>query len=303
MNVLITGGTGLIGTHLTDLLLKNGHVVSHLSRNKKENQGSVKVFHWDLSQKEINKKAFDGVDCIVHLAGEGIVDKRWSAKRKKEIISSRTESLQLIHQTLKEISHTVKVLVSASGIGYYGADRKEEILDENSLPGSDFVSQCCVAWENEALKFESLGIRSVIVRTGIVLSNQGGALMKMIPPIKYFLGAPIGTGEQWQSWIHIDDLCSLMFRCILVETYEGIYNGVAPEPVTNQVLTKNIAKVLSRPLWLPNVPSWVLTLLFGEMSVLLLGSTFVRNSRIEQGEKFVFKYPQCHEALREILGR
>lgn len=300
MNILITGGTGLIGSHLTKLLQAEGHIVKYLTRRKNGLNTNVQEYIWDVNKKEIDSQAFQNTDAIIHLAGAGIVDQKWTIQRKQEIISSRTETLDLLHEYLKKTNHQVKVIVSASGIGYYGADRKDELLDENSTAGDDFVAQCCIAWEKSLEKIKDLGLRKVVVRIGIVLSDKGGALPKMTMPVKYFVGAPLGEGTQWVSWIHIDDLCQIFLKSILDIQTEGVYNAVAPEPVTNQVFNQQIAKAIHRPLWLPNVPKWVLKLLMGEMSELITGGVKVENKRIAS-LGFRYKFQNLTTALKDLL--
>ena len=299
MNILITGGTGLIGRHLTRLLLDKGHKVSVLSR-KKENIPHVEVYLWDVEKGLIEADALKNIDYIIHLAGAGIADKRWTDKRKQEIIDSRIKPIQLLNQHLKEQGIMLKAFISASGIGYYGADTSEARLDENSPAGNDFIAHCTKVWEVETQKFTQAE-RIVSLRTGIVLSADGGALSKLTQPIKLGVGSPLGSGKQWMSWIHIDDMCQLYLQAIEDEKMHGAYNAVAPDPVRNEEMAKAAAKALNRPLWLPNVPAFVLKLLFGELSVIVLGGNYVKNKRVSEEVSFSYKFTTIQEALRDLL--
>ncbi len=294
--ILITGGTGHIGASLTALLLTRGYKVNHLSRGKASMQ-DVNAFRWNIARGDIDAKCIDGVEVIIHLAGEGIADKGWTAQRKNAIIESRTESIRLIYKLLKKEQHQVKTIISASAIGYYG-DCGDQLIDESSLPGDDFLANCCMAWEAAVDEGKQMGLRVVKFRTGMVLGERG-ALKKMAAPIKWGLGAPLGSGKQWVSWIHVQDLIDMFLFAVENEAMQGVYNAVAPNPVTNKQLATAIAKQLHRPLWLPNVPAFVLKLLLGEMSAIVLASAHVSSPKIGHS-RFKFKYPLIGEALKEI---
>ncbi len=302
MNILITGGTGLVGSRLTALLIAQGHTVSHLSRTPTNTNTQVKTYHWDIAKGIIDDEALLQADYLVHLAGAGIADKPWTDARKQEIIFSRTASIELIAKKLGSLKHHIKAFVSASGIGYYGADTGEERISEEYPHGHDFVATCTLAWEASADTIATLGIRTTKLRIGIVLSNQGGALPKITLPIKWGVGAALGTGKQFQSWIHIDDLCKLFIKSLFDEQMKGIYNAVAPNPATNRTLTRLSAKVLKRPLWLPNVPAFALKLVFGELACLVLGGNYVLNNRIKKETDFVYQFEDLSLALNDILS-
>lgn len=296
-HILITGGSGLIGKALTSELLKKGYRVSHLSREQGNNP-QVTTFLWDIGKNEIGEHCIDGVDMVVHLAGAGIADKRWTDNRKKEIINSRTKSIGLIYQLIKNKPNKVSAVISASATGYYG-NRDDELLTEESQPGNDFLSECCIEWEkavNEGLPF---GLRILKFRTGVVLDEKGGALPQMAMPVKLGLGSPYGSGEQWVSWIHWQDVVDLYLYGIENTNLSGVYNMAAPQPVTNKQLMQAIAKQLHMPLWLPNVPAFVFKLLLGEMSMVVLSSTKVSSKKIES-YGYNFKYPDLENALTEI---
>jgi uncharacterized protein (TIGR01777 family) len=299
-NILITGASGLIGTRLTEMLLQKGHHVSHLGRTKKNN-GQVKSFRWNVDQHQIDEDALQGIDTIIHLAGAGVADKRWTQKRKHEILESRTRSTQLLFDTLEKRNHSVKSVISASAIGYYGFESSDE-LTETSAAGKDFLSNVTKQWEEEVNKIESLGIRIIKIRIGIVLSEKGGALKEMMKPIKFYVGAPLGSGNQYVSWIHIDDLCAIFCKAVEDINMRGAYNGVGPYAVTNRTLTRAIAKVLDKPMFLPPVPSFIMKLIIGEMADIVLGGSKVSSTKIQRAG-FSFQFDTLEKALRDLLTR
>lgn len=298
-SVLITGASGLIGTRLTEILLQANYRVCHLSRSK--NDGNVPTFLWDVEREWIEPGAFAEADAIIHLAGAGIADEPWTEKRKQEIIDSRVKSSELIRNTLAESNHRVKVFISASGINYYGTS-DELIFTEADPPGDDFLANVVRLWEQGAEKFKSLGIRDVELRTGMVLSDKGGALAEFVKPIKWFVGAPLGSGNQWIGWIHIDDLCRMYQFAVENDSMQGAYNAVAPNPVMNRVLMKTLANVLRKPLILPPVPKFALKLLLGEMVSMVVEGSRVSPAKIQR-EGFQFTYKNIAEALRDLLGQ
>ena len=300
-NVLITGGTGLVGTRLTEMLLQQGYAVAHLSRKAGTNP-QVKTYIWDVAKGEIDPAAVRGADYLIHLAGAGIADGRWTPERKREILESRTHSLALIMKALEQENY-LKAFVSSSAIGYYGGDTGTEWISEQYTPGIDFMADVCVAWEAAADQVGSLGIRTVKLRTGIVLSTQGGALPKLAAPIRFGLGAALASGKQYQSWIHLDDLCRMFIRAIEDPSMQGPYNAVAPNPVTNADLTKQVAHVLKKPLWLPNVPAFVLNWVFGEMAIVVTGGAYILNQRIKLETDFRYLFTEVSAALEDLLGK
>ena len=299
-NILITGGSGMIGTRLTALLQQHGYLVSHLSRTRGDS--AVKTFLWDPSSEKIDPDAFRDIDAIIHLAGAGIADRRWNTKTKKQILLSRTLSSRLIRECLQARGQAIDVFVSASGISYYGLEDTREPFIETDPPADDFMARVVVAWEGEASQFEKMGIRVVIVRTGVVLSRAGGALKKLETPIKFFAGAPLGSGQQYVNWIHIDDICRMYMMAIQDTSMHGAYNAVAPHPVTNSKLTKAMAKVMKRPLWLPPVPAFAIKLIAGEVATLVLKGDRISSSKIEK-QGFRFRFSTIDEALRELYGQ
>ncbi|MDB5015682.1 MAG: hypothetical protein JWQ84_514 [Mucilaginibacter sp.] len=297
-HILLTGGTGLIGINLIKQLLLKGYRVSNLSRSPGTN-ARVKTYLWDVHKGEIDAQCIDDVDIIVHLAGAGIADERWTEERKIALIESRTRSIELIYELLLTKKNAVKSVISASATGYY-SDRGAELMTETSLPSNDFMAKCCIEWEQAVDKGKNLGLRIVKFRTGVVLDN-GGALAKLAMPVKLIVGSPLGSGKQWVPWIHWQDVIEMYLYAIENDDFTGVYNMVAPNPVTNKQLTQAIAKQLHKPLWLPNVPALFLKLLLGEMSTIVLGSTKVSAQKIEDAG-FKFKYSDITSALKEIYG-
>jgi uncharacterized protein (TIGR01777 family) len=297
--VLITGGSGTVGRNLSELLIQKGHEVAHLSRSQGKNP-KIKTYLWNVESHQIDEHCIDGVDIIIHLAGAGIADARWTAKRKETIIKSRTESIKLIYDLLKKYPHQVKTVVSASASGFY-SERGSEWMTENNTPNTDFLGHCSVLWEQSVDEGASLGLRVVKFRTGVILDKNSGALPKMAAPVKFCIGSPLGNGKQYISWIHIDDVVNMYLKGIEDENLSGAYNMSTPHPITNSALTKAIAKTLNKPLWLPHVPTFMLKLIFGEMSEVVLGSTRMDVRKIV-ATGFQFKYPDINTALQEIYG-
>ncbi|MDH5367527.1 MAG: TIGR01777 family oxidoreductase [Cyclobacteriaceae bacterium] len=297
--ILITGGSGLIGNRLTHHLLLNGFEVAWLGRSEKSIDG-VKSYTWDINNQTIDINAFQEVFAIVHLAGEGIANKRWAPKQKENILKSRINSTNLLYNTVAREKIKLDVFISASGSGYYGYNNDEKELHEESLSGNDFIAEVVKYWEKTADQFVNLGIRTVKLRTGIVLSDKGGALKKIASPIRWGVGSPLGSGKQYISWIHIDDLCKVIIHAIENKKVNGAFNAASPQPVTNADFTKAIAKTLNRPIILPSVPAWVLKNFLGEMSNLVLGSSKLSCLKITK-TGFNFKYISINLALDNLL--
>ncbi|MBS1505132.1 MAG: TIGR01777 family oxidoreductase [Bacteroidetes bacterium] len=296
--ILITGASGLIGHRLTELLLEKGYGVVHLSRAKKP--GRVETFAWNLEKRIIDVQALAGVDTIIHLAGAGIADKPWTVARKKEIIDSRVESTKLLFQTLKNNPHTVSSFISASAIGYYGTEDSERVFSENDSPGQDFLAEVTQRWEQEVDTINELGVRVTKFRIGIVLSEKGGALNEIVKPIRMGFGAALGSGRQYLSWIHLDDLCNLFLRAVEERAMSGHYNAVT-DFCTNKEFTQACARVLRKPIWLPPVPSMVLKIILGDRADLVLKGSKVSSAKIRQAG-FHFQYETLESALRDLLG-
>ena len=296
--VLITGGTGLVGKHLCRRLKDLGYEVSVLSRNKVKSTEFETCF-WDLDSDVIDVKAINSADYIIHLAGINIGEKRWTTKRKQLIVDSRIKSAALIVNNLDKQKNNLHAFITASAIGYYGAITTENIFKEDDPAAVDFLGQTCKKWEEVADKFTDLGIRTVKIRTGIVLTKEGGALSKMSFPVKMGVGSAIGSGKQYLPWIHIDDLCNIYVKAIEDTKMSGAYNAVAPEHLTNLQFTQSIAHSLNKAIWAPNIPSLVMKLIFGKMSEMLLNGSRVSADKIMK-TGFVFKFPNLELALRQL---
>jgi uncharacterized protein (TIGR01777 family) len=297
-NILITGASGLIGTKLTELLQHEGRHVAHLSRSNRGNKTTT--FLWDIAKAKLDREALQGTDTIVHLAGAGVGEKRWTAAYKKEILESRTLSTRLLYDTLRQHPHTVRTFISASAIGYYGFEDNDSLLTEEHPAGKDFMAQVTRAWEEEVDRIATLGIRVVKIRIGIVLAADGGALEQMAKPVKLFVGAPLGTGRQNVSWIHINDICRIFIKAIDDETMHGAYNGTGPYATTNRDLTKAIGQALDRPVFMPPVPGVVLKIILGQMAEVVLTGSNVSSQKIQQ-EGFQFQFKTLESALKDLL--
>ena len=295
--ILITGGTGLVGNHLSKILSNSGHEVRHLSRTP-DPDPEFPTFEWNLKENFLDPKAIDGINHIIHLAGAGVADKRWTDDRKQIIIDSRVDSIKLLYSEVKKANIQLESFISASAIGYYGMDTGESHLDEDSSPGQDFLTEVVKKWEAEADTFADL-TKVAKVRIGVVLSDEGGAMVEIAKPIKLFAGAPLGSGKQYMSWIHLEDLCQV-FAHVLENNLEGTYNATAPNPVTNEALTKTLAKALNKPLFLPNVPGFMMKLILGEMAQMILGGNYVLSDKI-QSTGFKFKFTEVEAAVKDLV--
>ena len=297
--ILITGGTGLIGSRLTQLLRDKGYRVAHLVRSPEKS--SVEVYRWNPRENFIEDGALEDVAAVVHLAGLDISAKRWNQHVKDEILFSRVETARLLRRWSEEHQFRIPVFVSASGISYYGTTNPVRPYEEQDNPGRDFMARVTVLWEQEAHAFTALDARVVTIRTGVVLARDRGALKKLALPVRLFVGAPLGSGQQVVNWIHLDDLCSLYLRAIDDESFQDAYNAVAPHPVTNEAFTNELARVLKRPRWAPNVPAFLVRLISGEVAYVVLEGGAVSAGRvIESG--FTFQYPTLSQALQAIYG-
>ena len=304
--VLITGGTGLVGQSLRKALIEKGYKVIILTRttNDKTPSASVSFATWDVKKQQIDLEALQSVDYIIHLAGAGVVEKKWTDAYKKEIVESRTESSRLIYEALKNNTNKVKAIVSASAIGWYGADTNPiKTFTETDVADDSFLGNTCRLWEESIEPVESIGKRLVKLRTGIVLSNDGGALVEFKKPIKFGVAAILGNGKQIVSWIHIDDLCNLFIAGIENENLSGSYNAVAPNPVNNKTLTLTLAKAMKGKLYLPiHVPAFVLKIMMGDRSIEVLKSTTVNCQKI-MDTGFAFTFNTIEAAISDLIKK
>ncbi len=297
--ILITGGTGLVGTHLTTLLLREGWSVGVLSRNPERSKGAANAYQWNLDTGYIDPRAFEDTKAIVHLAGADVAGKRWTTAYKQEIISSRTQSAQILHNWLSENEHSVETFLSASGVNYYPQNTGKRLI-ETDAPGDDFLAEVTKAWEKSANKIGELSIRTTVFRIGVVLSNKGGALVELVRPVKWGAAAPLGSGSQIMSWIHIDDLCRMFLFALNDKSIRGVFNAVAPNPATNRNLVYTIAKRLNKPTILPAVPGFALKLALGERATIVLEGADISSEKIEAAG-FSFKYPILEEAIQSLI--
>ncbi len=301
--ILITGGTGLVGSALTKALLQKGHRVIILTRNnsRKQPDQGICYANWNVEKQEIDVSALQQADHIVHLAGAGVVEKSWTDKYKKEIVASRTESSRLIIDTLKNNNNSVKSVISASAIGWYGPDKEPVVPFSESHPADGhFLGETCRLWEESIEPVVALGKRLVKLRTGIVLSNEGGALSEFKKPIRFGIAAILADGKQIVSWIHIDDLCRLFMYAIENEDLQGSYNAVAPQPVSNKTLTLTLAKIMRGKFFIPfHVPAFVLQIMLGQRSIEVLKSATVSCKKIlDTG--FAFRHNDIETALKDL---
>jgi uncharacterized protein len=299
MKIAITGASGFIGSLLADHLWNQRHHLLLLSRNPPRETDVTKQewVAWNPSTKGDWEQALDGVDGIFNLAGEPIAVKRWTDAQKERINSSRVQSTRALVNAIAIAKDKPKFLINASAVGYYGA-RGDETITEDTGPGNDYLSRVCVAWEEEARKAEAYGVRVVLVRTGIVLDKGKGALAKMVPPFKFFAGGPLGSGNQWMPWIHIEDEIRLLLFLMGNQTARGPFNATAPNPVTMEEFGRTLGEILNRPSW-ATVPNGVLTLLLGEMAEMLLnGQRAVPQAALKLG--YEFKYPTLLPALQSL---
>lgn len=300
MNILITGGTGLIGQRLTRLMTHHNMSPRLLSRNANI-EAEIPQFEWDINQEKIDSAAFKDVDVLIHLAGANVSEGRWTDSRKKEIMDSRVKSTRLLFDAIQQMEDRPKLMICSSATGYYGNREFEHQSSEEDKAGSDFLATVCRHWEEEADRFRQLNMRVVKVRTGVVLDPKGGALPKIVQPIRLFAGAPIASGNQYINWIHWEDWCLAVIHLIKEKQLEGAFNLVAPNPETNEVVTRLIAKTIERPLWMPNVPSFVLKLIFGEMASILINGHKVSSIKLEKSG-YQFKHGNLESALGELLN-
>ena len=296
--VLISGGSGHIGSRLTTALLKSGYRVNWLSRGD-FSVNNVTVYKWDVERKQINLQAIDQARIIIHLAGANIGAKRWTSKRKKEILDSRVKSAEFLLKAIRETGVRLEAFISASAVGYYGALTSEKIFKEDDPPANDFLGTTCRLWEDAAESFSDAAKRVIKIRTGVVLDGRSGALPKMALPVKLGLGSSLGSGRQYLPWIHIADIVGIYVKAIENETMKGAYNAVAPQAVRLKEFFRTLAGVLGRPFFMPPVPDFLLKALLGEMSDLLLKGSPVSAEKILRAG-YAFRFKTAEKALQDI---
>jgi uncharacterized protein (TIGR01777 family) len=298
-SVLITGGSGLVGRYLTSALLDKGCKVSHLSR--KVNQfGKVRVFRWDPEKKILDPAVFEGIDCVIHLAGANIGEKRWTEPRKKEIVRSRVDSAKLIHDVVTSNNIHIKAFISASAVGYYGSVTSDNIFTEEDPPAADFLGNTCRLWEEGADLFKNSGIRTVKIRTAVVLEKSDSALSKLMMPAKFGFLVKTGNGKQYMPWIHIADLCGIYLKAVNDKELEGPYNAVSPLHVTHNEFMKVLSTILKKPLISVGVPSFLLRAAMGKMSDVVLKGSRVSSAKIEKAG-YCFQFSNPPDALKNAI--
>jgi len=301
MKILITGGTGLVGMHLSRMLRDSGHEVSHLSR-KANSQAEFPAYHWNIDEGFVDAEALAQADHIVHLAGASIVGKRWTAQRKQHIIDSRVKSIELLARKIKAADLSPKSFISASAVGYYGNTGDQIITEQSPAGDSGFLVKSCKLWEQATEKVEVLGIRTVRIRLGIVLSVLDGALPKILLSFKVNTGTWFGDGSQYYPWVHIDDVARMFAKAIEDNTMKGVYNATAPNPVTNKSFIKILAKALDKKALLVPTPAFVMRLAMGEMADTVLHGSRVIPERISATD-FEFKFEDLEAAFRDVVRR
>ncbi len=297
--ILIGGGSGMIGYRLSQLLRDNQHEVIHLSRQRQP-QAFFPTYQWDTQRGYIDEEAIRRADFVINLAGAGIADKRWTNKRKQLIIDSRVDTTRLLLSYFKKLDHWPKAFLSSAAIGYYG-DRGTTLLHEDDASGSGFLSESCRQWESAIAEVAASGLRTVALRTGIVLSSKGGALPRIMLPLRFGLGAYFGNGQQYYSWIHIDDLCRQYIYAIEKDWMAGTFNAVAPNPVSNRTFIRDIAGAMERSVIMLPVPAFALRLVLGEMSHTILDSARVSSQKIEKAG-YRFEFPELKGAVSNVLN-
>ena len=296
--ILITGGSGLIGTALTKALLAQGHTVRHLGRSARKS-GAVRTYLWDIHAGTMDHSALEGVEHIVHLAGAGIADKRWTDARVKELIDSRAGSAILLLKAARSSGNLPRSFISAAGINYYGAVTGAQVYTELDPPGNDTIARISVAWERSVDAWSAHG-RVVKLRTPVVLSATGGALAKLALPVRFGLGSPLGSGSQWMPWVHIDDLVRAYQHALVNEDMRDAYNVCAAEQVTNAMFMRTLATVMKRPYFLPAVPVFALRLALGELSSILLEGSRASDLRL-RATGFHYRHDSLRPALETLL--
>lgn len=296
MNILLTGGSGLIGSELTKILIENGHQVRILTREK---QIEHPFYHWD--KDTIDEKVFENLDGIIHLAGS-LIAKRWTNSYKKEIFSSRVDTANLLFEYVKKLNINLKFFISASGTAYYGQITSNKIFKESDEPNIDFLGKVCVAWENAAYQFEKIGARVVCLRTSLVLSKNGEGFKLLKKPIQLGVGANLGNGKQWMPWIHITDLIQMYAEAVDNDKIKGSYNASSPQYINHSEFNHTLARKMNKPFFIPNIPAFVMKLTLGEMSSLVLNGSRIDATKIQE-TGFIFQYPTLEKALEELIEK
>ncbi len=299
--ILLTGGSGMIGRKLSDLLIEKGYQVIWLSRERHVN-GSIPRYRWNYLKNEIDREALEQADVIIHLAGSNLGEEAWTRRKKQEIVESRVQTARLLLETIRSMPKKPESFISASAVGYYGMQTSDRIYSEEDLPAqNDFLSRTCKKWESAAFAFrDELGMRTVALRTAFVISKESDAFKRMSVPARFGLGAPLGSGRQYLPWIHLDDLCRIYLKTVEDSRMQGIYNAVSPQQITNAEFMKVLAKEMKRPFFIPRIPAFILRLFMGEAAGMILeGSRVSPQKIVDAGYQFL--YPTAMEAIRSSL--
>lgn len=299
--ILLTGGSGMIGRKLSDLLIEKGYQVIWLSRERHVN-GSIPRYRWNYLKNEIDREALEQADVIIHLAGSNLGEEAWTRRKKQEIVESRVQTARLLLETIRSMPKKPESFISASAVGYYGMQTSDRIYSEEDLPAqNDFLSRTCKKWESAAFAFrDELGMRTVALRTAFVISKESDAFKRMSVPARFGLGAPLGSGRQYLPWIHLDDLCRIYLNTVEDSRMQGIYNAVSPQQITNAEFMKVLAKEMKRPFFIPRIPPFILRLFMGEVAGMILeGSRVSPQKIVDAGYQFL--YPTAMEAIRSSL--
>lgn len=296
MNILLTGGSGLIGSELTKILIENGHQVRILTREKEIEHP---FYHWE--KDTIDEKVFENLDGIIHLAGS-LIAKRWTNSYKKEIFSSRVDTANLLFEYVKKLNIDLKFFISASGTAYYGQITSNKIFKESDEPNIDFLGKVCVAWENAAYQFEKIGARVVCLRTSFVLSKNGEGFKLLKKTIQLGVGANLSDGKQWMPWIHITDLIQMYAEAVSNDKIKGSYNASSPQYINHSEFNHTLARKMNKPFFMPNIPAFVMKLALGEMSSLVLNGSRIDATKIKE-TGFKFQYPTLEKALEELIEK
>lgn len=297
--ILIAGGTGFVGKRLVSFLAEQGYVIHVLTRKSMDHPSeNIQFFKWNIEQQYIDKKAFDGVDVIINLTGANIAEEKWTKNRKQEIIDSRIKSINLLYQYVSENHLKINTFISSSGVGVYGAVTTAKIYRETSEMGSDFLASVCQIWETAAMKFQDLGARTVILRKGVIMGKEGGMLQKLTPLAKQGISVSLGSGKQFMPWMDLRDLVRLYALILSNPEFCGVYNAVATEQITMNDLSKTLLKSFGKKSFLPNVPAFIIRLLYGEMSVMLLEGSRVSNEKLKS-TGFSFEFDTIEKSLSQ----
>lgn len=299
LSILITGGTGLVGSYLQSYLVDNGYTVAILSRSKSAAKDS---FYWNIDQQEIDIEAIEFADVIIHLAGENVSSKRWSAKQKRKIIDSRVKSTNLLKEGINKAKSKPKLFISASAVGYYGIEPSDVESIEEDKPGSDFLAKTVILWEDSVLQIEELGVKTIRLRLGVVIAKEGGFLRRIKTIVNLGLAAPVGSGKQIVPWIELSDLARMFEFLIKNDTSYSVYNAVAPGNLSNKELMKVMAKNMNRPFIMPAIPAFVIRILYGEMGDIILYGKKVSAKRIES-TGFEFKFTNFDSLIKSYMQK